>query len=83
MGILDDGTVQQQYQGFTNQIVGAAKTFRLNFNEAKEQGGEFILENIDGKRLSIKNRATYSLYKYTPHIAGAELFFDIYQDFFK
>lgn len=83
VGILDDGTVQQQYQGFTNQIVGAAKTFRLNFNEAKEQGGEFILENIDGKRLSIKNRATYSLYKYTPHIAGAELFFDIYQDFFK
>lgn len=28
------------------------------------------------------NRATYALYRYTPHIAGADLFYRVYAQFF-
>lgn len=80
VGVLDDGTVQQQYQGFANQINGAAETLRKNFDKANE--ANFGLDNVDGRKLIVKNAATFSLYSYTPHVAGAELFFDIYQNFF-
>lgn len=80
VGVLDDGTVQQQYQGFANQINGAVETLRKNFDKANE--ASFGLDNVDGRKLIVKNAATFSLYSYTPHVAGAELFFDIYQNFF-
>lgn len=82
VGVLDDGTIQQQYQGFAKQIIGAVETLRKNFDEAKIKEDGFSLEDVDGKKLIVKNRATYSLYFYTPHVAGAELFLNIYHSFF-
>lgn len=79
VGILDDGTIQQQYQGFAKQIIGATETLRKNFDSAEKEN---FTVKVDNEETVVKNRATYSLYLYTPHISGAELFFDIYHNFF-
>ncbi|MBI3559025.1 hypothetical protein HY085_01400 [Candidatus Gottesmanbacteria bacterium] len=80
VGVFDDGTVDRKYQGFSIQIISAAETFRENFDVAT--GANFKLDNVDGHELIVKNGATFSLYRYTPHISGAKLFFDIYHSFF-
>lgn len=80
VGVLDDGTIQQQYQGFAKQIIGATETLRDNFDIAGK--ANFRMDNVDGHELVVKNAATFSLYLYTPHVAGMELFFNIYHDFF-
>lgn len=81
VGVLDSGTVLGQYQGFVHQIVSGAESLRRLFDQAEKE--KFTLNNIDGKTLIVKNSATYSLYRYTPHLAGVKLFFDIYHSFFK
>lgn len=80
IGILDDGSVLQQYQGFIKQVHGAATILRKHFDQAEKE--RFTVPDIDGIPLVVKNSATYSLYRYTPHLAGAKLFFDIYHRFF-
>lgn len=80
VGILDDGSILQQYQGFIKQVHGAAAILRKHFDQAEKE--RFTLPDIDGKTLVVKNSATYSLYRYTPHLTGAKLFFDIYHRFF-
>lgn len=81
VGIFDDGTVLEQYQGFKNQVASAAQLLRKHFDQAEKE--RFTLRDVDGKTLVAKNSATYSLYRYTPHVAGAKLFFDIYSSFFR
>ncbi|MBI4065201.1 hypothetical protein HY409_02435 [Candidatus Gottesmanbacteria bacterium] len=81
VGILDDGTVLGSYQGFENQVAGAAQLLRKHFDQAEKE--HFTLRDVDGRMLLVKNSATYSLYRYTPHVAGAKLFFDIYSSFFR
>lgn len=80
VGMLDDGTVIEKFQGFVNQITYAAKYFRDYFNEA--EAVNFTHKNVDGKELKTVNAATYSLYRYTPHIAGPKLVYDVYKMFF-
>lgn len=80
VGILDDGTVLEAYQEFENQVASAAQLLRKHFDQA--ENAHFTVLNVDGRTLIVKNRATYSLYRYTPHVAGAKLFFDIYSSFF-
>ncbi len=80
VGMFDDGTVIEELQGFINQINYAAKYFRKFYNEAESV--HFTHENVDGKKLKTVNAATYSLYKYTPHIAGPELVYKVYKGFF-
>ena len=79
VGMLDDGTVLQEYQGFAKQIKSAAETFRSGFDSARREKFEI---SVDGATLAVNNSATYSLYSYTPHVSGAKLFFDTYYDFF-
>lgn len=81
VGVLDNGTVLEQYQGFENQVAGAAQLLRNHFDQAEKE--RFTLRDVDGKTLVVENSATYSLYRYTPHVAGAKLFFDIYSRFFR
>ncbi len=81
VGILDDGTVLEAYQGFEHQVADAATLLRKHFDQAEKE--RFTLRDIDGRTLVVKNSATYSLYRYTPRIAGAKLFFDIYSSFFR
>lgn len=80
VGVYDDGTVNPKYRGFPTQIISAAQTLREHYDEAEKVN--FELKNIDGEKFTVKNAATYSLYRYTPHISGIELYFNIYQTFF-
>lgn len=80
VGIFDDGSVLQQYQGFVKQVHGAAAILRKHFDQAEKE--RFTVPDVDGRTLVVKSSATYSLYRYTPHLAGAKLFFDIYHKFF-
>lgn len=80
LGMLDDGTVIKELQGFIKQITRAAEYFREYYNQA--EADHFTHKNVDGKELRAVNAATYSLYKYTPHLAGARLFYDVYEGFF-
>jgi len=80
VGMFDDGTVIEELQGFVNQMNYAAKYFRQYFNEAKVV--DFTHKNVDGKELKTVNAATYSLYRYTPHVAGPKLVYDVYKIFF-
>ena len=80
VGVLDGGIVLEEFQGFATQLLNAARTFRSHFDRAKNDN--FTHENIDGKSLTLLNASTYSLYKYTPHIEGAELVYKVYAGFF-
>lgn len=80
VGMFDDDTIVEELQGFVNQINYAAKYFRQYFNEANDV--DFIHKDVDGKELKAVNAATYSLYRYTPHIAGAKLVYNVYKMFF-
>ena len=79
VGKTDTGTLTQ-YEGFLTQIKEGPKTFNKLYSEVKDT--PFNLEGIDGKTLTIINRSTYSLYRYTPHIEGADLFYRLYNQFF-
>src|SRR4030042_890942 len=80
VGMLDNGTVIDGLQGFVNQINYAAKYFWQYFSEA--EAVDFTHKNVDGKELKAVNAATYSLYRYTPHVAGPKLVYDVYKMFF-
>ena len=79
-GRLDDGTVIEELKGFVIQITYAAKYFRKFYQNA--EAVDFTHPDVDGKKLKVVNAATYSLYKYTPHVAGPKLVYDVYKMFF-
>ncbi len=73
----------QKYKGFTNQVDYAASAFRLFYNNPYRYGFKVgKTYYIDGKRVTISNRATHALYIYTPHIHGNKNFYKIWQDWF-
>jgi trimeric autotransporter adhesin len=82
VGCYDNGTKISKYKGFENQIAGAAQTYVKWFNDGQNKGGS-VTQSIDGRKLTSKNAATYSTYKYTPHYGGAKLFRDVYMGYFK
>ncbi|MBU4455738.1 hypothetical protein KJ586_04480 [Patescibacteria group bacterium] len=81
MGVgMFKGKIIEELQGFVTQITYAAKYFREYYDEAETVN--FTHQDVDGKELKVVNAATYSLYKYTPHLAGPELVYDVYKMFF-
>jgi len=79
VGYFDSGTVNQsKYAGFGNQIWYAAKTF--DANAKRFSSGDSMM--IDGKRRHPTNSATWSLYRYTPHIAGNDNFWRLWWTYF-
>lgn len=78
-GKTDTGTFPQ-YKGFLTQLKAGTRIFKEVVQELKEP--PFVHKNVDGKPLTVLNRATYALYRYTPHIAGADLFYRVYAQFF-
>ena len=80
VGMYDNGTVIDEMQGFVNQVTYAAKYFRKFYDEAKNV--DYTHHNVDGQPLKVVNASTFSLYKYTPHIVGAKLVYDVYKGFF-
>lgn len=86
----DSGGCDSKYAGFTNQVDGAA--FQLRYNYDCSQVGESCPKNklftassgyrvgdtmtFDGTAVTLYNRATASLYRYTPHISGNRSFYN-------
>jgi hypothetical protein len=82
-GCPDNSVCDYKYKGLANQIdwgVGSMRYYMNHANEFKYQVGQTY--TIDGQRVTMLNDATRSLYTYTPHIHGNELFFDIWEKWF-
>lgn len=73
-----DSRTYYEYQGFGNQIWWGAQKLDKN-SKPWHQG---IQMKIDGNGVSPQNKATYSLYKYTPHLHGTMSFWLLYWRYF-
>lgn len=78
-GSLDTGNIAR-YSGLFTQLKEAPKLLKGYFVNLKE--APFTHGNVDGRPLTVMNKATFSFYKYTPHLAGADLFYRVYNQFF-
>ncbi len=82
----DSGGCDDRYAGFTNQVDGAAFQFRFNFDGSTNgrfsgyQVGQTM--TFDGQAVTIGNKATASLYRYTPHISGNQNYYNLYFAYF-
>ncbi len=83
VGCYDSGNWNQKFKGFDKQIEYCAQTYRRHYDDAKAKldRGEKISMTIDGKQINVKNAASYSFYKYCPHIQGNKLFFDVWRGY--
>ncbi len=73
-----DSRTYYEFQGFGNQIWWGAQ--KLNRNAEPWYPG--IEMDIDGSVVLPSNAATYSLYKYTPHLRGTTSFWMLYWRYF-
>lgn len=73
-----DSYTSYQYQGFGNQVWWGAQ--KLDKNSKPWRPG--IRMMIDGSAVYPTNSATYSLYKYTPHLRGTTSFWLLYWRYF-
>ncbi len=85
-GCPDSGGCDPKYAGFTNQIDGAAFQLRYNYNgSVTKKFTDFQVDqtmSFDGQVVNISNQATASLYRYTPHIAASQSFYNIFFSYF-
>jgi len=88
----DSGGCNPSYAGFTKQVENAAWQLRYNFERAQgrgfgdyQVGQAFSFDDWNGTHTGIfGNRATASLYRYTPHVYNGNynfwnLFFNVYR----
>ncbi len=81
-GKTDSGTIKK-YKRYDKQLIYGIKLFRTHYKKAPNQY-PYCFRNVNYNRNSsdgmyksyvwVKNRATYSLYKYTPHTLDANLY---------
>ncbi len=82
----DSSGCDSRYAGFTNQVDGAAFQLRFNFDGSTTrrftdyQLGQTM--TFDGVAVYLANRATASLYRYTPHISGNRSFYNVFFTYF-
>lgn len=83
VGCYDSGNWNQKFKGFDKQVEYAAQTYRRHYDDAKARldRGEKITMTIDGRKVQVKNAATYSFYKYCPHFQGNKLFYDVWRGY--
>lgn len=77
---LDDSRVQAN-KGFTKQIDNGTWQLKRNYSYHAANGSAWNVGKtmiIDGQAVRFANRATSSLYRYTPHLHGNENFYNIY-----
>ena len=87
----DSGGCNSRYAGFTKQVENAAWQFRYNYERAQghgysdyQVGQSFCFDDYNGTHCGkFNNRATSSLYRYTPHVYNGNynfwnLFFNTY-----
>lgn len=91
-GCPDSGGCNVRYAGFTKQVENAAWQLRYNFERAQgrgfadyQVGQTFSFDDWNGTHTGrFGNRATASLYRYTPHVYNGNynfwnLFFNVYK----
>lgn len=85
VGCYDSGNWNEKFKGLDKQIEYAAATYKRHYQDAaaKIARGEKITMTIDGQKITVKNAATYSFYKYCPHLHGNKLFFDVWRGYRK
>ena len=79
-GVPDSGNRDQAYRGFASQVLGTAFSLTQNFDAGPAMWP--TLPPIDGVTIVPRSRATYALYKHTPHIHGNRLLYDLFWDYF-
>lgn len=76
-GCPDSGSCSSEYAGFTKQVEWGSWQLRFNYERAKDSGfsdyqvGQSLtVSNADSSSTTVtfSNRATASLYRYTPHV---------------
>lgn len=80
---LDDPNVAK-YRGFTNQIDNGTWQLKRNYSYWAVNGSDWHVGKtmiIDGTAIRFANRATSSLYRYTPHLHGNQNFYNIYNNY--
>ncbi len=77
VGAYDGGNWNNRYKGFANQISSAASTYKNLYNRG---AGTISIDN-GAHRVTAANAATASVYRYTPHTAGGQLFHSVYEGF--
>lgn len=82
----DSGGCDPRHAGFTNQVDGAAFQFRFNFDGSiTKKFTDYQVNQVmtfDGTAVVLNNRATASLYRYTPHISGNKSFYNTFFTYF-
>ncbi len=87
----DSGGCNPNYVGFTKQVENAAWQLRYNYERAQgygfsdyQVGQSFCFADWNGTNCgSYGNRATASLYRYTPHVYNGNFnFWNLYQEWF-
>lgn len=82
----DGGGCNPNYAGFTKQVENGAWQLRYNYERASGHGFSDYQVNqtmsIDNTNVTFANRATASLYRYTPHISGNNSFWTLYNQYF-
>ncbi len=70
----------QRYSGFTNQIMNGTWQLKRNYSYWASVGDWKVgtTRNFDGTNVHFDNRATSSLFRYTPHLHGNENFNGLY-----
>jgi len=79
-GVPDSGNRNTNYQGFASQVLGTAFSLTQSFEADPSEWAN--LPPIDGVTIVPRSRATYALYRHTPHIHGNRLFYDLFWDYF-
>lgn len=73
-----DGSTITSYQGFGNQIWGGARALTRN----RSHWFSGISLSIDGNAVYPSSPSTHSLYRYTPHLHGAIMFWRLFWRYF-
>ena len=87
-GCPDSGGCSATYSGFTKQVENAAWQFRYNYERAEghgfsdyQVGQDFSFEDWNGTHTGrFDNKATASLYRYTPHVYNGNYNFFNFMD---
>ena len=80
-GDFDDGSVDNSFKGFKNQIYGAAGTYRHWFKVYTPDMQAELLD-ADNKTCICKSAVTFALIKYTPHSPVIDLNNQIWERYF-
>lgn len=82
----DSGGCDAKYAGFTKQVDGTAYQYRYNFDGSKtNKFTDYQLNQtmtFDGIAVTLRNQATASIYRYTPHVAGAKSLYNFFFSYF-